>query len=274
MLHSTPNLSVGCANRNPGKHQSRCPHQLARALCDGHGGGRHRQRLHRGQRRPADDGERLPHQHQHDPVGDQRLRPHLRGDDRHRRSPCRHVRAPQRLLPRRDDLRLDVGARRRRPDRDLADRGAHADGDRRRPDVAGDPRDDLRDPPRREGGACRRDHHRRRRARQRGRPAAGRRPHRHPQLALDLLPQRPDRRFRRRGHLPAGPRQGAREQRAEDRLSGDHGALGRARLAADRPRPGRRLGLGRPAGSRAAGAGRWRRSPPSCRSSAGPASTR
>ena len=49
------------------------------------------------------------------------------------------------------------------PDRDLADRHPHADGDRRRPDVAGDPRHDLRDPARGQGGAGRRDHPRRRR---------------------------------------------------------------------------------------------------------------
>ena len=72
-----------------------------------------------------------------------------------------------------------------------------ADGDRRGADVAGDPRHDLRAAARREGRPGRRDHHRRRRARQRGRPAARRRPHRRAELALDLLPQRPDRRSSR-----------------------------------------------------------------------------
>ena len=47
-------------------------------------------------------------------------------------------------------------ARRRRPVGGLADRLPHADGDRRRPDVAGDPRHDLRDPARGQGGAGRR----------------------------------------------------------------------------------------------------------------------
>ena len=40
-------------------------------------------------------------------------------------------------------------------------------------------------------------------------------------------------------------------RRAADRLRRDRGDLGRPRLAADRARPGRRLGLGRPAGDRA-----------------------
>ena len=150
---------------------------------------------------------------------------------------------------------------------------ADADGDRRGADVAGDPRDDLRDPAGREGRPRRRHHHRRRRPRQRDRPADGRRPHRGAELALDLLPQRPDRDLRRRGHLLAGPRQGAGGRRAADRLRRDHGALGRARLAADRARPGRRLGLGRPAGDRDAGAGGGDDRAPSCQSSAGPEPT-
>ena len=50
-------------------------------------------------------------------------------------------------------------------------------------------------------------------------------------------------------------RQGARSRRAEDRLPGDRDALDRPRLPAGRPRPGRRLGLGRPARDRPVRAG-------------------
>ena len=57
-------------------------------------------------------------------------------------------------------------------------------------------------------------------------------------------------------HLLPGPRRGARERRPADRLRRDRGALGRPGLAAGRARPGRRLGLGRPAGDRPAGARR------------------
>ena len=46
---------------------------------------------------------------------------------------------------------------------------------------------------------------------------------------------------------------GARSGRAADRLRRDRDALDRPRLAAGRARPGRRLGLGRPAGDRPAG---------------------
>ena len=75
------------------------------------------------------------------------------------------------------------------------------------------------------------------------------------QLALDLLPQRADRDLRRRSSPTSwstsrSPRAGDQQ----DRLRRDRGALGRPRLAAGRPRPGRRLGLGRPAGDRPAGA--------------------
>ena len=72
-------------------------------------------------------------------------------------------------------------------------------------------------------------------------------------------------------HLLPGPGQGAGSRGAADRLPGHRGALGRAGLAADRPRPGRRLGLGRPAGDRRCW--RWRRcwSSPSSRSSGAPA---
>ena len=62
--------------------------------------------------------------------------------------------------------------------------------------------------------------------------------------------------------------------RAQDRLPRDQRALGRPRLAADRARPGRRLGLGRPAGDRPAGACRRSSSPPSSRSSGEPAAGR
>ena len=50
---------------------------------------------------------------------------------------------------------------------------------------------------------------RRRRARQRDGAADRRRPHRRPELALDLLPQRADRGLRRRRHLLPGQGQGA-----------------------------------------------------------------
>ena len=91
------------------------------------------------------------------------------------------------------------------------------------------------------------------------------------QLALDLLPQRAGLGLRRAGHLPAGPGRGARSGRAADRLPGDRDDLGRPRLAAGRPRPGRRLGLWRPARRRRCW--RWPRfcSSPSCRSSGAPA---
>ena len=63
---------------------------------------------------------------------------------------------------------------------------------------------------------------------------------------------------------------GARSGGAADRLPRDRGALGRPRLAAGRPRPGRRLGLGRPADRRPAGAGGGAARSPSSRSSGGP----
>ncbi len=160
----SPQLSVGCAHRKRGFLKHDPPLDLVRPLRDGHRRGGDRQRLLRDQRRPADDGEGLRHQHQHDPVGGQRLRADLRRDDRHRRAAGRHVRAAQRLLPRHRDLRLDVGPGRGGADRDLADRDADADGDRRGADVAGDPRHDLRAAARRQGGPGRRDHHRRGRA--------------------------------------------------------------------------------------------------------------
>ena len=94
------------------------------------------------------------------------------------------------------DLRLLLGPRRRRPDRGLADRDPGRDGDRRRADVAGDPRDDLRGAAGGAGRAGRRLHPRRGRDRERGRAADRRRAHRPAQLALDLLPQPPGRRVR------------------------------------------------------------------------------
>ena len=86
------------------------------------------------------------------------------------------------------------------------------------------------------------------------RPSDRRRLHRPPHLALDLLRQRPGGDLRGPGHLPLRPHQGPRARRSEDRLRGGDGDLVRPRLAADRPRPGRRLGMGRPEDDRAAGA--------------------
>ena len=54
------------------------------------------------------------------------------------------------------DLRLDVAGGRGGAQRAVADRRPGADGDRRRPDVAGDPGHDLRRSARREGRARRR----------------------------------------------------------------------------------------------------------------------
>jgi hypothetical protein len=212
--HSASQLSVGSADRKVATDRR------VGALRDGSRGGRDRQRLLGDQRRSADHGERLRHQRQHHPVGGERLRAHLRGDDRHRRPSRRPVRSPQRLLPRHGDLRDDVGAGWRRAERGLADRHPHPDGDRRGADVAGDPRHDLRPVAGGEGGAGGWCDPRRRRPRQRDRPAARRRPHRRAELALDLLPQRAGLDLRRRRHLVPGPGPGARGGRAPRRLRG------------------------------------------------------
>ena len=88
-------------------------------------------------------------------------------------------------------------------------------------------------------------------------PADRRRLHRPPQLALDLLPNVPVAIFAvlvtyRFVHVKE-PEAG--EQKID--YAGDRGDLGRPRLAADRARPGRRLGLGRPEDHRAVGARAW-----------------
>src|SRR5664279_5217626 len=54
--HSAPNLSVGSRNRQVPTYE------LARARRHGYGRRRDRERFLRDQRRPADDGERLPHE--------------------------------------------------------------------------------------------------------------------------------------------------------------------------------------------------------------------
>ena len=117
----------------------------------------------------------------------------------------RHVRPPADLLHRHRDLRRLLAARRVRPERRAADRDAGRDGRRRRLDVAGDPRHDLRRRPRLAGRVRRRADPRRRRARQRDRAAARRRAHRRAQLARDLLPQHPGRDLRRRGDRGQDP---------------------------------------------------------------------
>ena len=75
-------------------------------------------------------------------------------------------------------------------------------------------------------------------------PLARRRPHRSAQLALDLRPQRPDRRLRHVRHLAQGP-PAAGAVRGAHRLRRDGDHLRRPRPASRRPRPGRRLGLDR-----------------------------
>ena len=93
------------------------PGHLAGADRDGDRGLRDRERLLRDQRRDPPDRARLPHRRDDGPVGRQRLRPHLRGADRHRRPARRPVRPPPRVLHRRGDLRVLLGrsAELRRP---------------------------------------------------------------------------------------------------------------------------------------------------------------
>ena len=69
------------------------------------------------------------------------------------------------------------------------------------------------------------------------------------ELALDLRPQRPDRRLRDVRHLAQGPPAAGALGRAH-RLRRHGDDLGRPGAPARRPRPGGRLGLGRPAGGR------------------------
>ncbi len=87
-------------------------------------------------------------------------------------------------------------------ERRTADPLPRAHGHRWCADVAGDPRDDLRAAPCREGGVGRRLDHRRRRRRQRGRAPVGRLPHRRVELALGVLHQRARHRVRGVGHVP------------------------------------------------------------------------
>ena len=182
-------------------------------------------------------------------MGDQRLRPRLRHGDRLRRPPRRHVRPPPDLLHRLDPVRRLLGARRGRPRPGRPDRRPGRDGDRRRADVARDPRHDVRGAAGVEGGTRRRADPRRRRHRQRGRPAARRRAHRGARLALDLRRQRPDRRLRDVRHLAQRPPGAGAVGRAH-RLRRHGGDLRRAGPPAARAGPVRRLGLGRSAGDR------------------------
>ena len=129
----------------------------------------------------------------------------VRDGDRHRRSARRPVRAPPRLLRRQRPVRRVLAAGRSGPGRAVADRRQGGHGPRRRADLAGDPRHDLRRPAGIEGRAGRRADPGRRRPRQRDGPAARRAAHRRAELALDLLPERPDRRLRRPRHLAQGP---------------------------------------------------------------------
>ena len=127
----------------------------------------------------------------------------------------------------------------------MADRLPRADGGGRGDHVAGRPRHDLRRPAGRQGRPRRRPHHRRGRLRQRGRPPPGRLSHRRAQLALGPLPQPADRGHRVLCHLARHP--GGRRGRARaNRLPGHRHAQPRPRRAADRARPGDRLGLDRP----------------------------
>ncbi len=178
-------------------------------------------------------------------MGDQRLRADVRRADRRRRAACGHLRAQADLHHRRGDLRRLLAARRRRAGHRLADLLPRADGHRRRDDVAGDPRHDLRGAagkPRRSG---RRADPRRGRHRQRRRADVRRRSDRSAELALDLLRERSDRRVRRARDVAGDPPARARTERSANRLRRRRDALARPRRAARGARSGDRLGLER-----------------------------
>ncbi len=218
----------------------------------GHGGGpdrdgprrdRDRQRLHGAERRPAGDRGGLQRRRRHRAVGHQRLLPGVRDGDRHRRAARRPVRAAPRLLRRQRPVRRLLAARRGRPGRAVADRRQGGHGARRRADLAGDPRDDLRGPAGVEGRAGRRVDPGRRGHRQRDGATARRGPDRRAELALDLLPERPDRGLRSPRHLAQGPSAATGGGGPADRLSGDGHAGDRAAADPARLRPGRGLGV-------------------------------
>ena len=230
----------------------------------GAGGAGGRQRLHRALGGAARHRARVQRGRDHRAVGDQRLRARVRRADRDRRPPRRHVRAAPDLLRRREHLRRLFGDRGHGPQRERAARMPGVDGGRRRDDVAGHTRHDLRHAAAEPGRSRGRVDPRRGWFRQRARPAARRLSHRCLQLALDLLPEPPHRRVRHPGHLQGG-RGGHRHARRSSRgLCRGRRPHDRARRPALRARLRDRHRLDRPADSRAVRpCGRWRQSPSS-----------
>ena len=205
------------------------PQALARPRHRLHGDAHeHARRLGR-QRRAARHPARPEHRAGRPHVGHQRLPDLVRQLPPARRAP-RRPRGPQARLPeRRDAVHARLGAVRPRRRREGADRRALHPGPRRRGLLVGDHRDDRLGVPR--AGRARQGHerlHLRRRRRRLDRPARRRPRHERDQLALDLLPQHPD----RRRHAAARPR-AARGER------GHRPRQGRRRARLDRRSPSR-----------------------------------
>ena len=178
-------------------------------------------------------------------MGDQHLRAGVRRADRERRPAGGHVRPPADLLHRRGGLRALLRPGRPGAGRSLADRLPGADGHRRGDDVAGGARNDLRHPPRGQGGAGGRADHRRGRLRQRRRAAARRRAGRAAQLARDPVGEPPGGGGGLLRHLAGGPRVQGRHGSRAHRLPGDHHADRGPDGAAVRAGSGDRMGLDR-----------------------------
>ena len=158
------------------------------------------------------------------PVDRHRLRADLRGADADRRQACRRIRSPPHLRHRHRDFHRGIALVRSRRHRRDADHGARRPGCRRRADEPRDALDHLRHLPAQAARRGDRDLGWCLGARARDRPARRRLAHRASELALDLLHQRPGRRRRDRGQLPA-----------------DHGVEGRD---AREPRPTRSRHVG------------------------------
>jgi hypothetical protein len=166
---------------------------------------RHRQRLHRAERGDPRDRIRSRDEPQPIPVGHQRVRGRVRCPHRHRWTSRRPVRSPAGLHDRCVGVRRVLPLGWIGPRHRAADRLPGGDGHRRGDDVACHSRHDLRHPARGAGQPGRWPHPRRRRAGQRRGPAARRRAHRRPQLAVGVLPQRAHCRLRDVRHRPQRP---------------------------------------------------------------------
>ena len=157
-------------------------------------------------------------------VDRQRLHALLRGAAGDRRPSRGHLRAPPHVPLRRRRLRAVLGDGRPRRRHDLARGQPRRAGRRRRADDAGDPLDRHRRLPAQRARQGDGDVGGRLRAGARGRPGAGRLPHRARQLAGDLLPQHPGRGRRRRGGAVRGARVARHHGRPRGRLPRRGGA--------------------------------------------------